>query len=666
MIPEEPMNKQILVFTFLISAISILPRIPSVTFAETEVCKSVGIESRPSGSKDRFRHAYCHYEKGYYYRALKHLEGLEKSLPVLEDYILYFRASSLAESGKTNEAIVLLNRLLGKYSTSSLYKSAVEKLADINYKQGNYETAIGNYNKLMAIEESDWLKSRYIERIATIYEKSGNISQAMELYKEIWSKYPQTNYADRIHSFSNKYGMEFTPTSQERMRRAEVLFNTGRRNEALKEYMKLPSTNHVNTKIAICLYYIDRQQQALDILNNINKPEADFWRGKILEKNGKTEAAIRSYYSSFLFFPANEYAQRGLMTAAELDKSLGRYDHALEKYRSIVKKSPDSQYNLDATWNTGWIMYLKGDYKNALDVFTKHSYPGNSLNADRFLYWKAKTLEKLGEKDQAYKIYNTIAHSGKYSYHAFLSRLKIGHKPREKPVKEAPDSFSGKTEKQKLEILMGLGLNQFVRQEAEQLRDDVSTSGESVYLGSVYYRLGDYYSTVGITESFQDASTLFYSFPKAYKNHVEKFSKKYSLEDLLVYSLIREESRFDRKAVSSSDARGLMQLLPATAVEAAQQSGVTPFRLDMLYEPEVNIDIGSFYLRKMLDRFKGDIPLALAGYNAGPNRIAALLEIIEYDGFDEFVEMVPIFETKDYVKKILRSYGSYQALYGYK
>lgn len=659
------MNKTLSIIISLIFLQALLFPVYGKAETDSAECSSITDNSVPSDPAERFKTGYCHFEKGNYSRAAAHLKGLENSLGILNDYILYFRASSLAKSGNTGEALNIFGKFLKEHSSSVLYKEALEQTADIHFKKGDYETAVREYNQLTAMEESSWLKSRYINRIGEIYERTGMIKQAMETYKQIWTNYPQTNYSDKAVELSNKHGIDFTPTVAERRKRAEVLFDIGLREQALREYIQLPASDEVNTKIAICLYYTDRQQEALKILNEINSAEADFWRGKILEKNSFIEDAVRSYYSSYLFFPASKYAQRALMTAAELNKSRNEFDQAMKKYRALLKSHPNGQYALDAAWNIGWIHYLNGNYEKSLAAFSKNSYPDHSLDSRRFLYWKAKSLEKLGRKEEAYEIYSSLAHSSKYDYHAFLSRLKIGHKPREGIVKVPADAFGTSVSKRKLELLMDTGLTEFARKEADKLKEKADSVDKLIYISSVYYRLSDYYASVGAIESVQSPAALFYSFPKAYGEMVERFSEKYSLDELLVYSLIREESRFDRKAVSSSDARGLMQLLPSTAVEAAGQAGITPFTLEMLYQPDINIDIGSFYLRKMLDRFNGNIALALAGYNAGPNRIAALLEDIEYRGFDEFVEKIPIFETKDYVKKILRSYGSYRAIYGY-
>ena len=115
--------------------------------------------------------------------------------------------------------------------------------------------------------------------------------------------------------------------------------------------------------------------------------------------------------------------------------------------------------------------------------------------------------------------------------------------------------------------------------------------------------------------------------------NVQKAAARYNLPPELINGVIRAESNFQVRAVSSAGAQGLMQLMPATAKEL----GVTnPF------DVEQNIDGGARYLRKMLDRFEGNVPKALAAYNAGPGTV------MKYNG------RVPYPETRQYVKRVLR------------
>ena len=327
----------------------------------------------------RFGQAYCLYEKGAYRKAVDYLENLESSLPVLTDYIIYFRSTAQLKMNNFDKAISGFRTILDDYNSTVLYVESLAMIAEIHEKEGKLNEAISTYNKLVALESSSWLKSRYINRIAEIYEVTGKREQALEIYKQIWINYPQTNYSEKVVEASNALGAEFKPSVSERKARADKLFEMGLYNRALEEYLELPGTEETNTRIAICLFYNDREEQSLEILNETNTPESHFWRGKLLERSGLTEDALRSYYTAYLFFPNSELAQKSLMISAELNKSRGEYDQAMEKYNKIVTKHPRSGFVTDAIWNTGWIHYLKGDYDEALRKFSGNSYPEYSL-----------------------------------------------------------------------------------------------------------------------------------------------------------------------------------------------------------------------------------------------------------------------------------------------
>lgn len=133
----------------------------------------------------------------------------------------------------------------------------------------------------------------------------------------------------------------------------------------------------------------------------------------------------------------------------------------------------------------------------------------------------------------------------------------------------------------------------------------------------------------------------------------------------LLLGLMRQESGFDRNAVSSAGARGLMQLMPGTAEQVARRLGVN-YSFDRLTtDPQYNITLGRDYLERMLDRYAGFLPLALAAYNAGPGR--ADQWIVEFgdprhpsvDPID-WMEQIPFSETRNYVQRVLESYTVYQ------
>ena len=144
-------------------------------------------------------------------------------------------------------------------------------------------------------------------------------------------------------------------------------------------------------------------------------------------------------------------------------------------------------------------------------------------------------------------------------------------------------------------------------------------------------------------------------FPVVEWPRIERLSTAVGIDPILAISLIKQESAFDREAGSVVGATGFMQLMPFTASDV--ESDVE--RRDLL-NPETNIRIGTKYLKKVLDRYKGNIALALSGYNAGPTTTDRWIrEGRASRSFLEYVEQIPYRETRDYVGTIFRNYVWY-------
>lgn len=151
-------------------------------------------------------------------------------------------------------------------------------------------------------------------------------------------------------------------------------------------------------------------------------------------------------------------------------------------------------------------------------------------------------------------------------------------------------------------------------------------------------------------------------YPKEYQDYVEKYAKEYNLDPLLIFSIIKAESNFNPDAQSSSGAKGLMQLMDATAIELANNIN-NPIEEENLFEPETNIMLGTKYYADLLNTYNGNMLLALTAYNAGIGNVKSWLEsrIIKEDGSD--IENIPYKETNMYVRKILRNYRMYTQIY---
>lgn len=148
-----------------------------------------------------------------------------------------------------------------------------------------------------------------------------------------------------------------------------------------------------------------------------------------------------------------------------------------------------------------------------------------------------------------------------------------------------------------------------------------------------------------------------------YSEYVYKYSKENNIDPLLTFAIIKAESNFNRNIKSKSGAIGLMQLMESTAVEQAEEVNEEIIVTESLYNPEVNIKIGTKYYSKLIKKYNNNMLLALAAYNAGIGNVDNWIEqgIIKEDGSD--IENIPFKETNNYVRKIIRDYKIYKNLY---
>lgn len=152
-------------------------------------------------------------------------------------------------------------------------------------------------------------------------------------------------------------------------------------------------------------------------------------------------------------------------------------------------------------------------------------------------------------------------------------------------------------------------------------------------------------------------------FPFAYRQAAERYAEAHRIDPLLIVAVMRIESAFDPAAVSPKGARGLMQVMPETAAWAAEQMGLESFHPDQLFDPEVNIAIGSWYLATLHRQFGGDTVLALAAYNGGRGNVARWLSEESWSGELATIDDIPFPETRGYVRKVLETYAWYRLLY---
>ncbi len=152
-------------------------------------------------------------------------------------------------------------------------------------------------------------------------------------------------------------------------------------------------------------------------------------------------------------------------------------------------------------------------------------------------------------------------------------------------------------------------------------------------------------------------------YPRAFEQTVRDRAAHYGLDPYFIWALMTVESSYNPKAISRVGARGLMQVMPHTGGLVADRMTWRNWGPALLFEPEVAIEMAAWYFHQLLEKFRGQLPLAIASYNAGPHRVASWLTSKGHLPLDEFVEEIPYTEAREYTKKVLRYLALYRRIY---
>ena len=279
-------------------------------------------------------------------------------------------------------------------------------------------------------------------------------------------------------------------------------------------------------------------------------------------------------------------------------------------------------------------------------------------------YWKARALSEKGLRSEAERLYQNIA--GERSYYGFLAadKLSLPYNIVDEPVHYDAQELEKIAQTPSIiraGELLQVGQLTDARREWNYATKNYSLRQNQI-AASLAHQWGwhDYaIRTIAKGQYFDD---LGIRFPMPFTAQVNKYAIIRSLEPAFVYGIIRRESAFNPQARSPVGARGLMQLMPATAKQVSKQLKIrAPSRQD-LYTPSFNINLGSKYIGDMLSKFNGNRALASAAYNAGPHRVNAWLPEKNKLPADVWVDTIPFTETREYVRAIF----AYTAMFEWK
>jgi len=428
-----------------------------------------------------------------------------------------------------------------------------------------------------------------------------------------------------------------------RVRLGRALLANDNEKEGLAQLKAVPAGSPAAAEAA---YYIARQQA-----RRAKRPDA--------------------YATVVASFPGTPWAEEALTDQAHFYQKDARDDEALPYFRKLVEEYPQGKYVDPATWRVAWGDRRHGHHAAAAERLEKAvaTRPRSGYTAG-FIYWAGRSRRDMGEEEKARAHFTEAVRRYKHAYHGLRAQEALGSAL---PEARPPDPGEAISDPERTRIRQLLLINRLAEAldetralpatpQAEATRAWIlSRQGQRRPAINAMRRGYPGYLGAGGEELPDPLWRIMY--PILFEARLREEAAEVGLDPALVAALIWQESTFDAEAVSGAGARGLMQIMPPTGRELAKNLGLK-YRIDMLHDPDRGLELGTRYLKRMIDGFGGRIDKALAAYNAGPNRVASWTRARPGQGAEEFIESIPFQETRNYVMTILANREHYRRIYG--
>ena len=406
-------------------------------------------------------------------------------------------------------------------------------------------------------------------------------------------------------------------------------------------------------KIARRYWNLDQNQEALNLLDSILKePESALIREEVHWLKGLIK-----------------------MEKGFFEKSLKEFDLALKE---IKKNKGSTSLQEKILWKKAWALRESQKLKASIQTLKKlKNITSNPYTKARASFWMGENQRDLNRLFYSSKIFRSLRTEDPVGYYGLMACYRLQKEPLisigniqlplekvELTTKDFHLAFWLMSLK-KTELL-----ERFLKSQKESLENKTRETLEDwISLLSLYQITGQY---LNIFQAFalmpsplqklfaKDYGSLL--FPLAFQEEIRKEAIKQKISPAMLFALIRQESAFNRKARSPSDAFGLMQLIPSTAREMAKKIR-QPFRgYRDLYNVKTNIHLGTRYFKNLLSRYEGSFILAAAAYNAGGTPVKKWQSVLDTTRPLDFIENIPYEETRTYVRLLIRNFIIYNKI----
>jgi peptidoglycan lytic transglycosylase len=624
----------------------------------------------------------------------------------LADHALFLRADALQQAGRDAEARALYQEIIQTYPTSLRARDAALRAAELLTRSGQTAAV-----PLLLRDLSQKDDAAALLATAKAYEQTSDNTRALASYRRLYFFAPESSESADATTAITRLGSTVSPASaEEAMARADRLYAAKKFNDALTAYgeafARFPATatNENQLRRGIAAANARKTTDAVSALNSVpaaageTRAEALFYLAQTYARARQWEQARATVEEMRRVFPASSFTPKAFVTVGQIAQEAKNDVDANYFKRAAVNGFSSSIEVAQAQFDLAWDAHEARNFTESSRMLTEHlAYYAdkNTDNRGRAGYWAARDSERAGKLAEARALYEAM--QGRYdaNWYGYLAKQRLDVLSRTTQAKTfAPDSIVARavanlqtvtvaeetadadadTRIIKADELDNVGLDELALKELAIASDKTPDSPKVNLAIAKIHRSNDDnvralntlrrsfpdYSQMKPEEMTREQWDVFY--PLAYWDIIVQESRARNLDPYQVAGLIRQETIFTTRARSGAAAYGLMQVLVPTARVTARKYGVSrEITAETLYEPRLNIQLGTAYLRDQIDKF-GRIEYVAAAYNAGPARIPGWKATLPAE-IDEWAEAVPFKETRGYIQGVVRNRLQYLRLY---
>ncbi len=634
--------------------------------------------------------------------ATRFLRAAQRDFPQLDDYIRFWLGESLLRTDDASQAAVLFDSVPERVPETLLINRAAYRGGEAWFRAGDCGRASGLFSEALARSPQDPSAPAALLMAADCHARESRADQARAALTQLWTQYPQSPEAREAQTrlAGGSGGEAWRPTPEDLYTRGLAYSALSLNEEAVGEFQKFLTTapghtlrHQARLKLGTALVRLKRYEQARDVFRALatdrtaEGSEAAVWLARVYLRLGDGEGLRALQQSPRDLTLSAEQQQAIKMYFGTWLEDQGTEDKALTLYRQVAQAPEQTGQRTEALWRTGWIQYRTGQFQEAARTFREvlNGKEDGPMRPQAH-YWLGRSLERQ-QDTQAAEVFVQVCRRYPLTYYCqwvqshpeLPSLIPVSGDPVvesavAEPAERRADLGRDVHYRKALELKL-LGLNEDAARELGVLTERVVRDRAALLeLTTLLSEAGDYHQALRLARlHFRDGierggeplpSALWTAaYPTGYLPTIQGYAGQ-GVDPYLVAAIIREESLYDTRAVSRTGAVGLMQVMPVTAQAVSRRLGLPEVGREELFNQDTNIRLGVGYLEQLLRQFSGNVLHTVAAYNAGPTAVFSWIAKYGNRDPDEFVELIPYQETRQYVKRVLRSYREYHRLAG--